>query len=158
MYLKGKGKHQLYTKHKLVHKWSINESTLSHPSPGTWSQSHSFRHLALPGHECWGSWGVSGPCCYAPREATAVSEVVSMQTYPVFFRAASLMSLLLAAESRAGLQILYSNLEMMAGQPRVGILNLTLWPVSAGLTAFAACPARGKGKRNRDRLLCVPGL
>lgn len=81
-----------------------------------------------------------------------------MQTHPVFFRAAALMSLLLAAESRAQLPILYSNLEMMAGQPSVGVLNLTLWPVSVGLTTFAACPACGEGKWNRDPLLCLPGL
>ena len=99
-----------------------------------------------------------GLSCYAPREATTVSKVVNMQTHPGFFKAASLMSLLLAAESRAELQILCSNLEMMAGQPRVGVLNLTFCPVSAGLTAFAACPVCGKGKRNRDRLVGVPGL
>lgn len=54
------------------------------------------------------------------------------------------MSLLLAVESRAGLQILSSNQAMMAGQPRVGVLNLTLWPVGVGLAAIAACPACGK--------------
>lgn len=81
-----------------------------------------------------------------PGEAPTVSKVVNMQTHPGFFKAASLMSLLLAAESRAELQILCSNLEMMAGQPRVGVLNLTFCPVSAGLTAFAACPVCGKEK------------
>lgn len=51
----------------------------------------------------------------ASGEAIVVSKVINMQTYTVFFKAASLLSLLLAAESRAELQIIHSNLEIWQG-------------------------------------------
>lgn len=70
-----------------------------------------------------------------------------MQTYSAFFKAASPFSLFWTAESQAELQILHNNLKTMAGQPHVGVLNLTLWSVCAGLTALSACPSHGYGSR-----------
>ena len=70
-----------------------------------------------------------------------------MQIYSAFCKAAPPFSLFWTAESRAELQILHSNLKTMAGQPRVGVLNLTLWSFRAGLTALSACPSHGYGSR-----------
>lgn len=136
----------------MAHEWNVNEYSVSQPYLGMCSRSppqtprawvlkilRSIRASFLS----WGGYCSIFSCKHADISCPLQSCI------PVVSLTGS------RKQSRAA--TFHSNLKMTAGQTYVGVPNLTLWPVSAGLIAFLACSLWAT-EADRDCLLCVLGL